>query len=226
MGFFDNFGSKLSKMGNSISSQASTSLESTSLSSENRNLTTEINTIFRKIGEEVYASHKNGTDPELTDYFARLGELEDQIESNRKRIEELKSYIKCPNCGKSIAPDSEFCPFCGMPLAAAEQNQEQSGDTQYCPNCGQPMIPGTVFCTSCGYRLGTPLPPKEEDGLQTETDEQTVAAEGPTVWTEAPEGAAFSAGTPEGAAAQEETPGDTDMQTGAFSEEPRPQNMQ
>lgn len=170
MGFFDNFGSKISKMGNSISSQASTSLESTRLNSENRSLASEINTIFRKIGEEVYAAYRNQTSPELQDLFSRVEEAEAKIEENKKRIEELKSYVPCPNCGKSIDPNSEFCPFCGMPRVAAGQQQDPQGTPQTCPSCGKPMIPGTVFCTSCGYRLGTPLPPKADAPLPPKPD--------------------------------------------------------
>ena len=50
----------------------------------------------------------------------------------------------CPFCGKSVEPDSVFCPNCGGKLS---ENKD-------CPNCGFELPSGTVFCPKCGTKVG------------------------------------------------------------------------
>lgn len=47
----------------------------------------------------------------------------------------------CIHCGKSIAEDMAFCPYCGKP-----QNDNR------CANCGAEIPDGAMFCPKCGTR--------------------------------------------------------------------------
>lgn len=55
-----------------------------------------------------------------------------------KKEEEVQSGGKCPNCGRGIGGDSEFCPHCGKRLV------------NYCTFCGADMLPGETVCPECG----------------------------------------------------------------------------
>lgn len=54
---------------------------------------------------------------------------------------------KCPQCGKELRDDANFCGSCGYKFPAA-----QSGNL--CPNCGNPLKPGARFCGKCGTKIG------------------------------------------------------------------------
>lgn len=61
--------------------------------------------------------------------------------------------MTCTNCGSNIPDGSKFCPTCGTPAPAQQQNNTKP--TGYCPRCGQPYY-GTPFnCPSCGAPLPT-----------------------------------------------------------------------
>ena len=46
--------------------------------------------------------------------------------------------MKCENCGKDVAIDGSFCPFCGHKLART------------CTHCGRELGPEINFCPNCG----------------------------------------------------------------------------
>jgi tetratricopeptide (TPR) repeat protein len=46
---------------------------------------------------------------------------------------------KCPKCGRTAAPEDQFCRGCGAPIAPA-----------VCRNCGAPLLAGDRFCGKCG----------------------------------------------------------------------------
>ena len=49
----------------------------------------------------------------------------------------------CAKCGKTIAADAKFCPFCGEAIAVAS----------VCPKCGTKLPPDAKFCSACGYKI-------------------------------------------------------------------------
>lgn len=53
----------------------------------------------------------------------------------------------CPNCGKQVKDDAEFCSNCGHHFVPAKPKQK------YCPNCGKPVKNNAEFCPNCGEAL-------------------------------------------------------------------------
>lgn len=51
----------------------------------------------------------------------------------------------CTNCGRQIADDSSFCPYCGKTTLFKE--------TMYCPRCGKTLKDDSLFCSFCGTRI-------------------------------------------------------------------------
>lgn len=52
--------------------------------------------------------------------------------------------MKCSNpaCGRDVAADALFCPYCGTKISAV------------CSNCGAELVPDAAFCMKCGTRIG------------------------------------------------------------------------
>lgn len=76
--------------------------------------------------------------------------------------------MKCPNCGKLLPDDSDFCQFCGSklvkrPFPEQDVNTEGllDGDpgapaksaNLKCPKCGLPLPADSEFCQYCGSEL-------------------------------------------------------------------------
>ncbi len=57
------------------------------------------------------------------------------------KFEEEKKTKKCVKCGKEIPIDAQFCPYCGAP------------QSKKCPNCGKEVSADAKFCPYCGYKL-------------------------------------------------------------------------
>lgn len=50
--------------------------------------------------------------------------------------------LECPQCGEEVAPDFEFCPFCGYELKLT-----------VCPECGKEVSKTFSVCPYCGAKL-------------------------------------------------------------------------
>ena len=91
----------------------------------------------------------------------------------------VNTGIKCPVCGKEVAPDTAFCTGCGTkiinnqttpvsiptptPAPAPVPAPAPAQSVATCSNCGKPITPGSAFCTGCGARVSqsSPAPVQE-----------------------------------------------------------------
>lgn len=55
--------------------------------------------------------------------------------------------MKCTTCGKDVADDAKFCPFCGEHFS---KNVSDVLSDNSCPVCGASLKLGASFCGSCG----------------------------------------------------------------------------
>jgi endogenous inhibitor of DNA gyrase (YacG/DUF329 family) len=53
----------------------------------------------------------------------------------------------CPNCGKDVMKDSNFCRFCGKMIPAVKEPLNN------CPKCGKQLAPDSRFCRFCGKQI-------------------------------------------------------------------------
>ncbi len=54
----------------------------------------------------------------------------------------------CNHCGKPVADDARFCPYCGQSIEAVPEEI-----VFVCPQCGKEFDPECVYCDQCGYKL-------------------------------------------------------------------------
>ena len=67
---------------------------------------------------------------------------EEVIALNESKISELRSDVKCPNCGSRIMKGMSFCPECGAKVIKAAAGQEDAGTPvkeQAAPSAEEPQ---------------------------------------------------------------------------------------
>lgn len=164
MGFFNKFTQSVSNGVNTIGDKAKGFSEQAGLEGTIRQANEEKNRLYAKIGFQYYEDQKKGTASDYQELIRGIDEANAKIEEAQKRIQEIKSMITCPNCGRKLPPDMKFCSYCGASLETApEPSPVKMAASGSCPNCGKPLAEGALFCTYCGTRIEqAPAPEPEE----------------------------------------------------------------
>lgn len=129
MGFFDTIGNKVMSAGNQLSSRAKDTGEQMRLTNENQNLSRQLALFYQQAGEMYYNQQRGNvqvSDVDFESVFNGIDRIKEHIRDNEKRIEQLKSQISCPSCGRMIPFDTKFCPYCGVPVNSEENRSVQS----------------------------------------------------------------------------------------------------
>ena len=94
-------------------------LKVTQLQSETRKL-------YEQIGNMVYLSRKNGSDPStMVDSLVRqIDRLSEEIDAINKRVQQLRQLVKCTRCGAQNNRDFLYCSRCGAPLKSTPPEPE------------------------------------------------------------------------------------------------------
>ena len=166
MGFFGGISEKITNGANSIQNSAKKMSESAKINSEINANTHQIDTLMRKIGLAVKARlMEQITDEEVLDLSGEIDRLVARNSALNEQLKGLHGYCTCVNCGKDVAMDSLFCPYCGTkiekPAPEPENTEEQSAAAdegtkpaeKICPSCGYVEVPDAIFCSSCGTRI-------------------------------------------------------------------------
>lgn len=126
MEFFDKLGKKASEAYKVTADKTGKLAKEAKLRMKISDLKSQINTIYKEIGETVYQKHTREGEYDITkeieEKCTKIDVLSDEIESNLKQCLELKDKRQCPNCFAEIEKDVKFCPKCG---AKQEEIQEE-----------------------------------------------------------------------------------------------------
>ena len=117
MEFFDKLGKKASEAYKVTADKTGKLAKEAKLRMKIADLKSQINEIYKEIGEAVYQKHtRDGEydiEKEIEEKCTKIDVLSDEIESNLKQCLELKDKRQCPNCFAEIEKDVKFCPKCG-----------------------------------------------------------------------------------------------------------------
>ena len=75
-----------------------------------------------------------------------------------KQTDRHSETITCPDCNRSIAADSRFCPWCGHQVVILQK----------CPDCGKSLPADARFCLRCGKALAAASSPRTCKSCRTE----------------------------------------------------------
>lgn len=127
--FFEDLGKRLGETAETVTCKAGEALEIQRLKSKARRLARENAVDLMEMGRMVYDHYKAGGDvsEEAEALCESISARETAMNSCNKKIAKLKGAFECRSCGKMVAKDMAFCPYCG---AKAEEEEETCGEEQ------------------------------------------------------------------------------------------------
>lgn len=129
MGFFNNLGKKASEAYKVTADKTSKIAKETKLRMQVADYKSQINDLYKEIGEVVYKKHsedsKNSITKELEEKCTKIDELTAQIDANLKECLKLKDKRTCPKCNSEVDKNVQFCPNCGEKLEPVVEEKEE-----------------------------------------------------------------------------------------------------
>lgn len=178
MGFFDDFGKKISDASQGAIAKTKDFADVAKLNSNISDEERRINNAYQQIGKLYFEMHLEDFEDCFKDHFAAINESLGKIQDYRQQITNIKGVVKCPNCGAEVPKDSAFCSSCGTPVpkqdapaaeaevvsapeaapVAEEAPVEEAPAVEApvekkCPSCGATLEDGALFCTNCGTKV-------------------------------------------------------------------------
>lgn len=121
--FFEDLGKRLGETAETVTARANEAIEIQKLKGQIRELSRGNAVDLMELGRSIYDRYKNGE--ELDDTSKGLCDAiknrEGSIEEYEKKISLLKGAGECPKCGKMVARDMAFCPYCGESVVKVEE---------------------------------------------------------------------------------------------------------
>ena len=123
--FWEDLGKRIGETAENMTAMAGDAIEIQRLKSQVRNLARGNAVDLMELGRTIYDRYKAGEEVDenakalceaIRDREASMGEYE-------KKIAQIKGASECPKCGKMVAKDMAYCPYCGE-KAAAEAPEE------------------------------------------------------------------------------------------------------
>lgn len=157
MGFFDDLGKGLNKVGKKTSEMASLA----KLKLEITKNKSAIDKKYEELGSRIYFLNKEGiqSDESVETFFTEIDELFEAIKQVEVEIEELTNEeqgntFACPSCGAKLKEGTKFCGSCGAKIEDVKKEVPVATETEskLCPNCGA-EVGDAKFCNSCGTNI-------------------------------------------------------------------------
>jgi len=165
MGFLDDLGKSLNKVGKKTSEMASGAKLKLEITKHKSN----IDKKYEELGARIYFLSKEGLAPDesISEIITAIDEMFVAIENLEKEIAAITaeankpetSGFKCKNCGEALAEGTKFCGSCGEKVEETVESVEEKPleevveeTKKICPNC-QAEIGDAKFCNSCGTSI-------------------------------------------------------------------------
>ena len=113
--FFEDLGKRLGETAETVTSRAGEAIEIQRLKSQIRTLARGNAVDLMELGRTIYDRYKAGEEVEVNAKALcdAISDREDTMKSYEKKISRIKGSSECPNCGKMVARDMAYCPYCG-----------------------------------------------------------------------------------------------------------------
>ena len=95
------------------------------LSLQVKQANTEMNKLYKKIGEIAYKK-QIGIDGDVNELYALIDDLRAQVLAYKTKITELRKEKRCHACGRNLPRAFSFCPSCGAKQETEEEAAEKA----------------------------------------------------------------------------------------------------
>lgn len=124
--FFEGLGKYIGETATTVGNKAGEVIETQKLKSQVRSLAHENTVDLLELGRGVYEQYKNGAalDEKAEGLCEAISSREESIAEFEEKISAIRGAGKCPNCGKTVAKEMVFCPYCGEKMPAVTVDDE------------------------------------------------------------------------------------------------------
>lgn len=168
MGFFDQISKTITDAGQGALQKGKDIADVAKYNSMIATEEKKIASTYEAIGKRYVELYGTTRDLEFAEAIQSITDAKRRIVEYKEKVEELKGFTKCPNCGAEVPNGSVFCASCGTKMAVSKN--EEAGSVMYCSGCGARIPDGSHFCTTCGR-------PVESMTEQMATPQETVVPE-------------------------------------------------
>ena len=127
--FFEDLGKRLEETAETVTNKAGEAIEIQRMKSQMRNLARGNAVDLMELGRMIYDRYKDGEEVEeaAEGLCAAIREREESIGKYEKKIAKIKGASECGHCGRMVARDMAFCPYCGEKIdtSAFEDEEEE-----------------------------------------------------------------------------------------------------
>lgn len=126
--FFEDLGKRLGETAETMTSKAGDAIEIQKLKSQVRSLARGNAVDLMELGKTIYDRFKAGEEVEESakGLCEAIQNREASMENYEKKITRIKGASECGNCGKMVARDMSFCPYCGEKIDAAVYDADET----------------------------------------------------------------------------------------------------
>ena len=113
--FFEDLGKRLSETAEAVTAKAGDAIEIQKLKAQIRELARGNAEDLMELGQSIYDRFEASKG-----LCEAIASRKESIEEYENKIEGLKGACECTRCGKMVAKDMAFCPYCGSPVVEEE----------------------------------------------------------------------------------------------------------
>ena len=126
--FFEDLGKRLGETAETMTSKAGDAIEIQKLKSQVRSLARGNAVDLMELVKTIYDRFKAGEEVEESakGLCEAIQNREASMENYEKKIARIKGASECGNCGKMVARDMSFCPYCGEKIDAAVYDADET----------------------------------------------------------------------------------------------------
>lgn len=124
--FFEDLGKRLGETAETMTNKAGEAIEIQRLKSQSRSLARGNAVDLMELGKMIYDCYKSGEEVEeaAKELCEAIQNREKTMEEYDRKIAKIKGSKECRNCGRMVAKDMAYCPYCGEKTA----EEEDAGD--------------------------------------------------------------------------------------------------
>lgn len=128
--FLEDLGKRIGETAEIVGNKANEAMEVQKLKSQIRALERGNESDFEDLGRMVYEKFRNGEslDEEAAALCEAIQSREESITEYTEQIADVKGDVKCEVCGKSVAKEMAYCPYCGEKVPKSAPTEEDFAD--------------------------------------------------------------------------------------------------